>query len=243
MPASGFAITFPEDWTVELAEPDSDVFGMQPGTAWEALRATALDGHMACSLAVGVAAVPFFQPPDRAGSATGQGDVGSPFWDPDEPHLLWVPEPVVPDTHSSMQITWDRLQEQGGGLAGDAAYSLLCMTSDANDAEPGGTFMQLMDTFEFLPAEGDVQGETSAPLGEALAPQGEVPALPTCKQMKKAFRQDFTTGDANEDEAYLTRCVTCDELFDLVQFARVADIEMGKAILSERCDWPRSNKG
>jgi hypothetical protein len=153
MPGSGFALTFPGDWMVELAEPDTDVFDVRPGTAWEALRATAQDGHMACSVAVGVAEVPFFDPPDRAGSGTGQGGVEKPFWDPDEPHLLWVPEPVVPDGREYMQTTWDRLRDQDEDLAGDAAYSLLCMTSDADDAEPGGIFVQLMDSFEFLPAE------------------------------------------------------------------------------------------
>ena len=108
---------------------------------------------MACSVVVGVAEVPFFDPPDRAGSGTGLGSVGQPFWDPDEPHILWLPEPVVPDTHSSMQVTWDRLQHEDEELAGDAAYSLLCMTRDAIDAEPGGIFERLMESFEFLPAE------------------------------------------------------------------------------------------
>lgn len=149
---SGFSLALPDDWAVELAEPDPNVFEMAPGTAWEALRASAPDGHMACSLVVGVSEAPFFDPPHRAGSALGQGGVEQPYWDTDEPHLLWVPEPVVPNPASFMQITWDRLQDEDEGLAGDAAYSLLCVTSDPLDTEPGGAFVQLMDTFEFLPA-------------------------------------------------------------------------------------------
>jgi hypothetical protein len=43
-------------------------------------------------------------------------------------------------------------QLEDESLAGDAAYSLLCVTSDPLDAEPGGVFKQLMDSFEFLPA-------------------------------------------------------------------------------------------
>jgi len=55
LPGSGFAITIPPDWTVEVADPDRDVTQEAPGAAWEALRAQAEEGDAVCSVYVGVA--------------------------------------------------------------------------------------------------------------------------------------------------------------------------------------------
>ena len=146
MSGSAFAITVPEDWTVKTAEPDPDLFTVEPGSAWEALRATSRDHSMACSVAIGVAEVSL-----REGSGIGQGGGTKPFWDSKDPHMLWVPEPDIPKTRSFHQTSWDRLQHKDDELDHDVQYSLLCAANDARIRNPGRTFRRLMNSFEFLP--------------------------------------------------------------------------------------------
>jgi hypothetical protein len=55
MMGSGFAVTVPAGWTVEVADPDPVMTSAAPGTAWEALRAQAEDGDTVCSVYVAVA--------------------------------------------------------------------------------------------------------------------------------------------------------------------------------------------
>ncbi len=144
MPASAFAITVPDDWTVEIADPDTDVFTAEPGSAWEALRATSPDRTMACSVAVGVAEVALEEQ-----SGTGSGGVGTPMWDPNEPGLLRVPSPVVEEGESSisMSMPMERLQREHEGLEHDAMYSIHCVGDSESAIERLGL------SLEFLPQQ------------------------------------------------------------------------------------------
>ena len=143
MPASAFAITVPDDWSVELADPDTDVFRAEAGTAWEALRATSPDGERACSVAVGVADVSL-----RQGAGTGANGVASPAWHPSKKGMLMVPSPRVKEStrETSSMTSVERLHRDHAGLEHDALYSLVCANV------PGGRFEQIMFSLELLPA-------------------------------------------------------------------------------------------
>jgi hypothetical protein len=148
MAGSGFAITFPDDWSVEVADPDPDVLSAEPGTAWEALRATAHDRSMACSVAVGTAEL---LPGQWFG--TGQDGVTKPYWDPKEPWRLWVPTPAIPRTTSFHQTDWSRHPQEDPDLEHDVLYSLMCAADNASVEKPSRIFELIMPSFEFLPAE------------------------------------------------------------------------------------------
>ncbi len=142
MPGSAFAITVPEDWVVELADPDTDLFTAEPGSAWEALRATDPEGSSACSVAVGVAAVSL-----REASGAGSGEFTTPLWDPNEPGILWVPMPQVEPsrTEISSMAPRVRMHRHHEGLKHDVLYSVHCVGN--SERESG----KISDSLEFLP--------------------------------------------------------------------------------------------
>ncbi len=144
MPGSAFAITVPEHWSVELADSDTDVFSAEPGTAWEALRATSKAGTNACSVAIGVADVSL-----RKKSGTGSGGPLTPMWDPKKPGILLVPSPVVDESEASfaMLMPRERLHRKHEGLEHDAMYSIHCVGDAQGVAERIGV------SLEFLPRE------------------------------------------------------------------------------------------
>jgi hypothetical protein len=148
MAGSGFAITIPDGWTVEIADPDPDVFSAEPGTAWWALRASAPYRSMACSLAVGVT--------DNSSNrwlTVVPGAGTTPHWGPSRPWQLQVPTPDVPQGISH-HTEWVRPQpDQEADLEHDVMYSLDCA---ANEVRVGGSarfWDPLVSSFEFLPAE------------------------------------------------------------------------------------------
>lgn len=153
MPGSGFAMTFPEDWTVEVAEPDPDVFRAAPGTAWEALRAYGPERQQGCSVSVGVATVSLRE---RSGGASGDMTV-EPHWDERESGMLWAPEPRV-DLGTggvySVMSPRERLHTSDPGLEHDVLYVISCSAGgedpEAFEAELEG----LIETFQLLPGEG-----------------------------------------------------------------------------------------
>gem|GEM_PF-6838022 len=63
-----------------------------------------------------------------------------------------------------------------------------------------------------------------------------------CGELRASYREG-TTGDPQLDREYLTRCLTCERLLALIQFLKVADMEMGLALYQERCDWPQPSPG
>ncbi len=143
MPGSAFAITIPDDWSVELADPDTDVFSAAPGTAWEALRATSPDGTNACSVAVGVADVSLRT---RSGTASS-ADVLAPRWDPDDPGILWVPEPRVEASDRQSGSMWplERPRRKAEGRDHDVQYSVNCVSNARR------TYRGIAESLEFLP--------------------------------------------------------------------------------------------
>ena len=148
MVGSGFAITIPDGWTVEIADPEPDVFSAEPGIAWEALRASAPYNSMACSLAVGVT-----DPPPNRWLTVVPDEGTTAYWDPSKPWKLRVPTPDVPQSQR-LHTTWDRPQpDQEADLEHDVQYSLLCAANEARVGGSGRFFGPLVDSFEFLPAE------------------------------------------------------------------------------------------
>ena len=66
----------------------------------------------------------------------------------------------------------------------------------------------------------------------------EEPSL--CAELQASFRRDRTTGDAERDREYLTRCLGCDELLTQIRFSRIAHLALALAVGEERCGrtWP-----
>ncbi len=54
LPGSGFSVKLPDEWSVEVLDPDRDYRSAGPGDTWTALRAYSADGIEACTVAVGV---------------------------------------------------------------------------------------------------------------------------------------------------------------------------------------------
>jgi len=165
VPGSGFVMRFPAGWQVELPDQDAEVFSADPGTAWEALRASTTDQSMACTVAVGVTDLA----PDQS-FATGIDGVSTPYWDPGESSLLWIPTPVIQGTKSVHSTDWGRRGQEDPALEHDVLYALQCVADDARFKDPDRTFERLMSSFEFLPAEGPVASAmtSSEPVGSPL---------------------------------------------------------------------------
>jgi hypothetical protein len=142
MAGSAFAITVPVAWTVELVEPDPDVFAATPGSVWEALRATDSQGAQACSVSVGVAEVSLR---NRSGAASN--DVLEPTWHPNKRGILVVPSPRVAESERevSSMAPMTRLHHLHDGLEHDVLYVLECANV------PGRRFDQIMSSVKFLP--------------------------------------------------------------------------------------------
>ena len=172
MTGSGFAITIPDGWTVEVAEPDPDVLAASPGTAWWALKASAPHRFMACSLAVGVTDLPS----DRW-STVGQEGGTTPYWDPSKPWKLRVPTPDIPQSTSD-HTSWIRPQsDQEADLEHDVLYALECAANEVRVGGSGRFWGPLVSSFEFL---GIPPAVIRAP--RALTLDGEVEAL-TCAEL------------------------------------------------------------
>ena len=151
MAGSGFEMTFPDDWTIEVADPDPDVFGAAPGETWEALRAHDPAHLLACSVSVGVATVSL---ESGSGGASG-GTTIEPSWDESETGLLWAPEPRIESGTGAVYSTMsprERLHKSDPGLEHDALYVVSCSSaSDGESEAPERALEGLIETFEFLP--------------------------------------------------------------------------------------------
>ncbi len=79
MSGSGFAVTIPRGWTVEVRSPDPDVTAAAPGEAWEALRAYPPDLSAVCS--VYVAVVPQAESLAQVVGVGSFEPITSPRWD------------------------------------------------------------------------------------------------------------------------------------------------------------------
>jgi hypothetical protein len=154
MTGSGFAMTFPDDWTVEVANPDPDVFSAAAGDAWEALRAHDPERLQACSVSVGVATRSL---KNRSGVASDSATI-TPRWDEDDKTLLWVPEPRIGSDGDAIGTTMAprvRRHKRDPRLEHDVMYAVSCSASDAGDSDVSEQGLQgLTETFEFLPSKG-----------------------------------------------------------------------------------------
>jgi hypothetical protein len=99
------------------------------------------------------------------------------------------------------------------------------------------TLYPLGDTVWVIAADLPLVEAIVALLPTQLEPSGEAGVTLPCDALEEAFQRDTGPGNPELDRDYLERCVACDELIDLVNFHRVADVEMGLDILARRCDW------
>ena len=147
VPGSGFSITVPDGWIVEVA-PGPGIVSAPPGAAWEALRAYAPDGTQTCSIYVAL-------PPKGAIPEGGDAGVGSGT-SVGEPHLrlgfgaptFMVPEPRTesgPTLHFSAMGTHTRLAASDPGTPRDVLYALVCGADRERD------FDAILGTFGFVP--------------------------------------------------------------------------------------------
>ncbi len=149
VPGAAFAVTFPEAWSVELADPDADVFTAEPGTAWEALRAVAPERSTICSVFVGVASVPL-DSADGHGTGIGEGTVTA--WGSDEPWRLVLPALDEDAGWTSFSETSEvRLRHDGIDLDHHQLYSLACSADERRMDDPDGVLRDIMESFELLP--------------------------------------------------------------------------------------------
>ncbi|MFO7532931.1 MAG: hypothetical protein R6W93_10750, partial [Candidatus Limnocylindrales bacterium] len=136
----------PAGWRVEIADKEVDVYTAEPGTAWEALHASTADRSMACTVAVGVTDLA----PDQW-FATGIDGGATPYWDQDDPTLLWVPTPAIKGTKSVHSTDWGRRASSDPALQHDVLYVLQCVADDDRFKDPDRTFQRLMSSFDFIP--------------------------------------------------------------------------------------------
>jgi hypothetical protein len=147
MPGSGFAITFPGDWVVEMADPDPDVFTAAPGDAWEALQAYGPERREACSVVVAIA--PFGQ--ESSGVGTGGGS-SAPLWSTEEEGLiLLVRSPRIETVSGGAMGTiapHERPRSSDPRLDHDVQYVVVCET------DRDRFLHAITQSVEFLPSDG-----------------------------------------------------------------------------------------
>ena len=147
MPGSGFAMTFPGDWTVERVDPDPDVFAAAPGDAWEALRAYGPERREACSLSVAVA--PEGQ---ESSGVAASGDAAAPYWsiDDSQPILVVAPPRLEIESGGGMETIapHERPRTSDPRLEHDAQYVVACVT------DPPRFLDAIIQSVEFLPSDG-----------------------------------------------------------------------------------------
>ena len=148
MAGSGFAVSLPDGWTAEIADPDPDVFEAEPGEAWWALEASAPYGFMVCTIAVGVTDIP-----GNRGGTVVRGTGTTPYWGPSRPWQLRVPRPDVPNS-VFMNDMWVRPQGRDERFQHDVIYSLDCAANEARVWNYTDFFEQIRGSFGYLPEEG-----------------------------------------------------------------------------------------
>ena len=151
---TGFALTVPDDWAVEVAVPDLEISGAAPGFAWLALRANRPDHLQACNVSVGIATISL-----RPGSGAVMGDTTmAPHWDEQDRTMLRIPEPVLATGTGGLFAAMaprERLHDDHPDLRHDVLYVLACSDSSDEEAEdPPELFDELVQSFEILPTAG-----------------------------------------------------------------------------------------
>jgi hypothetical protein len=132
---SGFAVTLPGDWTVEVVDPDRDLTAQPAGSAWDALRARSPDGSRACAVSVGVA--PEGVRPLEEGTGVGAVPAAEPRWTMHEgTPTLEMPDPMMlvrsaSNRRSSTITSATRSAAADPALGHDVLYGMAC----AADAE------------------------------------------------------------------------------------------------------------
>jgi hypothetical protein len=128
---TGFAVTLPADWSVEVLSPERDPAGAQPGEAWEALRGFDPSRRQTCSVSVAVS--PSATSRDGYDVGSMSGDDRAPRWSgpPDRPMLM------LPDSsdrveprgrpHASRMST--QVRQAGSENGHDILYAIECGSS------------------------------------------------------------------------------------------------------------------
>jgi hypothetical protein len=145
--ASGFAITVPADWTVQVAASAPDLASAPDMIAWEALRATSPGQHQGCSVTVAL--------PEAGLLDSGNDTIGSSeAWAvPELSAVDGVPELRIPGPRvaagSGIRVatltSWQRRASEDPGTPRDVLYAMVCAADAQLDQEP------LLESFEMLP--------------------------------------------------------------------------------------------
>ncbi len=164
MAGSGFAITVPDGWTVEVASPDPDVTAAPRASAWEAMRTSPPDGSVTCSVYVGVPPAGRRLDPERFPTDTS-ATITWPRWEegPERMDLnswglqLVTPRPVLTSGgqyyqgHGSAPM---RLPGSHANLPDGAQYVLECWwpSDDEGDSEAvrDAEAVTMFDSFTLL---------------------------------------------------------------------------------------------
>ncbi len=146
---SGFAVTLPRTWIVEVADPDRDVSMAEPGDAWEALRAHAPGRRRACSVYVGI--VPLDAGPVGVSAAVDtDGAALVPYWSAEGRPTLVVPPVRFRQRSGSGSETVEgrsRLRADDAGLLHDVVYVIACSADGERDTR------KITDSMELLARE------------------------------------------------------------------------------------------
>jgi hypothetical protein len=145
LPGSGFSVKLPDEWSVEVLDPDRDYRSAGPGEAWTALRAYSPGGIEACTVAVGVAV---------EGANGLEFDVDTDeiaaeaYWQGSRRMMLPLPQ-VEPLGYGFGGVTggFERRARSDPGIAHDVLYALTCLSAgeDMPDAA--------LKRFKVLPAD------------------------------------------------------------------------------------------
>jgi hypothetical protein len=155
--------------------------------------------------------------PGNYASVTALRIPGSEMFDLLDPAVAAMASQIERPTAS-----WDRVHDRSFVRVKDAAM-------------PGAypiTFYPSEETLWVLQADRSI---ITAILQELPAQTSGPAADLRCEMLQEPFLESFTTGDAEQDLVYLSRCVTCDQLLDLMRSARIADVGVAETVLQERC--------
>jgi hypothetical protein len=151
MPASGFAITIPEGWSVEVAAPERDIGTAEPGAAWEALRAFGPKRRKTCSVYIAVAPEGQRSLAGFSSISTRAGATEVRWAGTRRQPTLEVPDPddrIESDSgasHSSLGGQ-DRYAKDDPRVDHDVAYAVVC------GGDRGRRFDAITESLRLLPA-------------------------------------------------------------------------------------------
>ena len=179
LPSSGFALTLPADWSVEVGTPERDPVGAAPGEAWEALRAFDPSRQQTCSVSVAVSPSTTSREGYDVGSMSG--DERAPRWSGTaERPMLMLPDSsdrveALGGPHASQMTTQVRYARSGGGH--DILYAIECGGGAGSPRGGIADSLTLLPPSPWMAVDGN-GGPTNQPSPSRLPPSGQRVEIP-----------------------------------------------------------------